>query len=72
MLKENKKMKATQIKEEKQRMINLVDLAYKNDPRIKEMEQKIKIKRENEKKRKIRAENKRSERGRRKIGQDEN
>ena len=46
-------MKATQIKEEKQRMINLVDLAYKNDPRIKEMEEKIRVKRENEKKERL-------------------
>ena len=50
MLKENKKMKATLLKEEKQRIINLVNLAYKNDPRIKEYEEKLLIKKEKEKK----------------------
>ena len=53
MLKENKKMKATLLKEEKQRIINLVNLAYKNDPRIKEYEEKLLIKKEKEKKERL-------------------
>ena len=53
MLKENKKMKATLLKEEKQRIINLVNLDYKNDPRIKEYEEKLLIKKEKEKKERL-------------------
>ena len=41
MAKENKKLKSTQAKEEKQRISNLVNYAYKNDPRIKTEENKI-------------------------------
>jgi hypothetical protein len=49
MLKENKKMKSTMIKEERQRIMNLINMAYKNDPRIREFEEKIRIKKEKEK-----------------------
>jgi len=53
MLKENKKMKASMMKSEKQRIITLVELAYKNDPRIIEHEENLRIKRENEKKERL-------------------
>jgi len=53
MLKENKKMKATLIKEEKSRMMKLVNLAYKHDPRIREMEEKMKVKKEKERKERL-------------------
>lgn len=41
-------MKASRIKEERQRIINLVNLSYKNDPRIREYEEKVRIKKEKE------------------------
>ena len=53
MLKENKKMKATMLKDEKQRLVNLINLAYKNDPRIREFEEKIRIKKEKERKERL-------------------
>ena len=46
MLKENKKMKSSMLKEEKARISKLVQLAYKNDPRIKAEEEKINQERE--------------------------
>jgi DnaJ family protein C protein 2 len=46
MLKENKKMKQNQTKEEKLRLIKLVNLAYKNDPRILAEEAKIQAEKE--------------------------
>lgn len=46
MVKENKKMKSSLIKEEKTRLINLVQLAYKHDPRIKDEEEKERKKKE--------------------------
>lgn len=46
MVKENKKMKSSLLKEEKTRLINLVQLAYRHDPRIKEEEEKEKKKKE--------------------------
>lgn len=49
MLKENKKMKSSQIKEEKARINQLVTLAYKHDPRIKLEEERIRQQREKEK-----------------------
>lgn len=50
MLKENKKMKANLVKEEKGRLDRLVQLAYKHDPRIKAEEEKERKIREEEKK----------------------
>jgi len=41
MLKENKKMKSSQIKEEKARITKLVAMAYKQDPRIIKEEQRL-------------------------------
>jgi len=41
------------MKSEKQRIITLVELAYKNDPRIIEHEENLRIKRENEKKERL-------------------
>jgi len=49
MLKENKKMKSSLIKEEKTRLNKLATLAYKNDPRIKREEDKIRLEREKQK-----------------------
>ena len=46
MLKENKKLKASLIKEEKVRLTKLVTMAYKNDPRILMEEERIKQERE--------------------------
>lgn len=46
MLKENKKMKSSMVKEEKARLAKLVNLAYKNDPRIIMEEEKIKAEKE--------------------------
>lgn len=46
MLKENKKLKSSMMKEEKARLSKLVTMAYKNDPRIKKEEEKIKQERE--------------------------
>jgi hypothetical protein len=40
MEKENKKLKSEMMKEEKQRLVNLVNQAYKNDPRIKDEEER--------------------------------
>jgi len=56
MAKENKKMKSNQTKEEKQRICNLVNLAYKFDPRIrfeeeKQMQEKLRLKQEREEQR---------------------
>lgn len=49
MLKENKKLKSSLIKEEKARLSKLATLAYKNDPRIKREEEKIRQEREKQK-----------------------
>ena len=49
MLKENRKMKAALIKEEKMRIDNLTNIAYKRDPRIIEEEKRIQKEREEEK-----------------------
>jgi hypothetical protein len=49
MLKENKKMKSSKIKEEKLRLNTLTSLAYKYDPRIILEEEKLKLVREKEK-----------------------
>ena len=49
MLKENRKMKAALIKEEKMRIDNLTNIAYKRDPRIIEEEKRIKKEKEEEK-----------------------
>ena len=49
MLKENRKMKAALLKEEKMRIDNLTNIAYKRDPRIIEEENRIKKEREEEK-----------------------
>jgi DnaJ family protein C protein 2 len=46
MLKENKKMKSSLMKEEKVRLNKLVTMAYKNDPRITREEEKIRKERE--------------------------
>lgn len=46
MLKENKKMKSSQIKEEKARLIKLANMAYKHDPRIRIEEEMIKKEKE--------------------------
>jgi DnaJ homolog subfamily C member 2 len=46
MLKENKKMKSSQLKEEKARLIKLANMAYKHDPRIKMEEEKIRAEKE--------------------------
>ena len=51
MLKENKKMKASMKKEEKIRIDNLINIAYKRDPRIIEEVKRIEKEREEEKKR---------------------
>ena len=51
MLKENKKMKASMKKEEKIRIDNLTNIAYKRDPRIIEEEKRLQKEREEEKKR---------------------
>ena len=53
MLKENRKMKASLLKEEKIRIDKLTQLAYKCDPRIKAEEEKLKKIREEEKKLRI-------------------
>ncbi len=50
MLKENRKMKASLLKEEKMRIDNLTSIAYKRDPRIIEEEKRLKKEREEEKK----------------------
>ena len=50
MLKENRKMKAMLLKEEKIRINNLTNLAYKRDPRIIAEENRIKKEKEEEKK----------------------
>jgi len=42
MLKENKKLKSSQVKEEKVRLSKLVSVAYKNDPRVQKEEEKLK------------------------------
>lgn len=49
MLKENKKMKSSRVKEEKARLNTLVSLAYKWDPRIRKEEEQIRLAREKEK-----------------------
>jgi DnaJ family protein C protein 2 len=49
MLKENKKMKSSQMKEEKARITKLVNLAYKSDPRIKAEEERLRVEREKQK-----------------------
>lgn len=49
MLKENKKMKSSRVKEEKARLNTLASLAYKWDPRIRQEEETIRILREKEK-----------------------
>lgn len=49
MMKENKKMKSSRVKEEKVRLSNLVALAYKYDPRIRFEEEKLRVEREKEK-----------------------
>ena len=49
MLKENKKMKSSRVKEEKGRLNTLASLAYKWDPRIRQEEEKIRLLREKEK-----------------------
>ena len=49
MLKENRKMKAELVKEEKMRIDNLTNIAYKRDPRIIEDEKRIQKEREEEK-----------------------
>ena len=49
ILKENKKLKSSLIKEEKARISKLATLAYKNDPRIKREEEKIRQEREKQK-----------------------
>ena len=49
MLKENRKMKAALVKEEKIRIDNLTNIAYKRDPRIIEEENRLKKEREEEK-----------------------
>ena len=49
MLKENRKMKATLLKEEKIRITNLTNIAYKRDPRIIEEERRIQKEKEEEK-----------------------
>jgi DnaJ family protein C protein 2 len=51
MLKENRKMKASMKKEEKIRIDNLTNIAYKRDPRIIEEEKRIEKEKEEEKKR---------------------
>ena len=51
MLKENKKMKASMKKEEKIRIDNLINIAYKRDPRIIEEEKRLEKEKEEEKKR---------------------
>ena len=51
MLKENKKMKASMKKEEKIRIDNLTNIAYKRDPRIIEEEKRLEKEKEEEKKR---------------------
>ena len=50
MLKENRKMKASLLREEKMRIDNLTNIAYKRDPRIIEEEKRLKKEREEEKK----------------------
>jgi hypothetical protein len=50
MEKENKKMKASKVKEEKIRLNTLTSLAYKYDPRVIMEEQKLVLEREREKK----------------------
>jgi len=50
MAKENKKLKSNQLKEEKQRLVNLVNFAYKNDPRIIKEEQRQLLERQKLKK----------------------
>jgi len=49
MLKENRKMKAALLKEEKMRIDNLTNIAYKRDPRIIEEERRIQKEKEEEK-----------------------
>ena len=49
MLKENRKMKATLLKEEKMRIDSLTNIAYKRDPRIIEEEKRLQKEREEEK-----------------------
>lgn len=49
MLKENKKMKSSRVKEEKARLNTLISLAYKWDPRIRKEEEELRIAREKEK-----------------------
>lgn len=46
MAKENKKLKQSQLKEEKERLLNLVTYAYKCDPRIRLQEEKQKQEKE--------------------------
>jgi len=46
MMKENKKLKASMMKEEKQRIMNLVNFAYKTDPRLIAEEARLKCERE--------------------------
>ena len=50
MLKENRKMKAALLKEEKIRIDNLTNIAYKRDPRIIEEERRLQKEKEEEKK----------------------
>jgi DnaJ family protein C protein 2 len=49
MLKENKKLKSSLVKEEKSRLTKLVNIAYKNDPRIKQEEERLRQEREKQK-----------------------
>jgi DnaJ family protein C protein 2 len=53
MLKENRKMKSSKVKDEKARLIKLVNMAYKNDPRIREEEDKIKAEKEKQRQERI-------------------
>jgi DnaJ family protein C protein 2 len=46
MLKENKKMKSSMVKDEKSRITKLVNMAYKHDPRIQLEEEKIRQEKE--------------------------
>ena len=50
MLKENRKMKASLLKDEKIRITNLANIAYRRDPRIIEEEERLRKEREEEKK----------------------
>jgi len=64
MLKENKKLKSSMIKEEKSRMTKLVAMAYENDPRVQFEEEKLRVEKRKDERRKINTENKGKRRGR--------